>query len=344
MHWTIAAPWIDATNQATSRWIHDYVDTSAHEFEVIPRPSPMEDWHKQKSQLTSKAEWLVHWRHANQSIQQTRGGVITVFPQLAAAVALQKRVRRTPFPILAYLFNVGLVPGGWKRQVARQALTSIDRFVVHTTREQRLYSEWLGMPRERFEFVPLQSGEILCSDEEDTSEPFVLAMGSAHRDYPNFFRAIGKLGFKTIVIAAPRVMEGLDVPKNVEVVSGLTMQECFGYARRARLNVTPLMPNEQVTATGQVTIVNTMSLGKTLISSDCNGVRDYMSHDDTGWLIEPRSADAIADAIDLLWHDDALRNRLNARAKAYADDNFSDRSAGRNLTRILDQLAAEGRG
>ena len=149
-----------------------------------------------------------------------------------------------------------------------------------------------------------------------------------------------KLDLRTIVIAAPRVIEGLDVPDNVTVKSGLTMQECFAYTQRARLNITPLMPNENVTATGQVTIVNTMNMGKMLLSTDCNGVDDYISHNETGWLIKPNSADAIAEAVDLLWNDDALRNQLNAGAKEYAEQHFSDESAGRSLVKILDELEA----
>ena len=75
------------------------------------------------------------------------------------------------------------------------------------------------------------------------------------------------------------------------------------------------------------------------MSYRCNGVEDYIIHGETGWLVEPNSTESMLEAIDTLWHDAALRQRLGEAAQRYAQDYFSDQAAGRHLTRILNEVA-----
>ncbi|HZG40184.1 MAG TPA: glycosyltransferase, partial [Nodosilinea sp.] len=54
---------------------------------------------------------------------------------------------------------------------------------------------------------------------------------------------------------------------------------------------------------------------------------------------EPNSLESMTEAIDLLWHDDALRQKLGENARAYAQKHFSDPCAGRHLERILNKIS-----
>lgn len=318
-----------------------YVPGKRHQFRLIPRRDPLANlsWHNRSSRVTGYGEWFGYWNQSAEAWEAAQGGIITVFPQLAAIVGLRQRVARKRVPVVAWCFNVGACYPGVKQLLSRSALKDIDRFIVHSRREQVNCSQWLGLPLERFEFVPLQRAEIPVTYKEETTDPFILAMGSAHRDYPTLFEAVNKLGVRTVIVAGQHVLEGLTIPPQVEVRSGLTPQECYRLAQQARVNIVPLFNHE--TATGQVTIVEAMRMSRPVIATRCIGSEDYIKDGETGFLVEPSSVDDLVQAIDMLWNDHELRNRLGREAGRYAAENLSDEAVGAVLGRILDSVADE---
>jgi glycosyltransferase involved in cell wall biosynthesis len=339
MDWTIAAPFIHRQNIEHANWLEPYVPGTSHQLTLVPREKPLESWHDRKSKFTGIAEWMVYWRHSLEALETTQGGVITVFPQLAATIGIQKQLTRAfHVPVVAWLFNVGTCHSGLRQQISKASLQHIDRFVVHTHRERHIYSKWLNLPIDRFEFVPYQVPELPILYEEKTQQPFIAALGSAHRDFPTLFEAVEKLNIPTIVASGKRALEGLSIPANVQTPFGIQKAECLKLAQEARINVIPLTPNQQVTAAGQVTLVEAMRMGRAVIATRCLGIEDYVVEGETGLLIDPHSPEQLMQAIEQLWHDEGLRHRLGANAKQYADQNFSDQAAGRALGKVLDSI------
>jgi glycosyltransferase involved in cell wall biosynthesis len=239
-------------------------------------------------------------------------------------------------PVVAWCFNIGALVGGVKARLARIALSRINRFVVHSRRECDKYSDWLRIPRERFRFVHLQRPLIPLDCDEEKDGPFLLAMGSAHRDYATLFDAIRPLGIKTIVVTATHALNGLDVPACVEILSNLTSEECYRLAQRARVNVVPIA--NDTTASGQVTVVEAMCLGRPLIATRCVGTEDYIEHNVTGMLVKGQSVAELREAIMSLWGDAALRNDMANRAREFAATHFSDEAAAGSLVHVLDEV------
>jgi glycosyltransferase involved in cell wall biosynthesis len=341
MHWTVAAPWFHKSNLTHELWLTPYVKGSRHHFDIVPRSELLPNWHERKSAVTGFRDWLIYWQQGSDAIKGTRGGIITVFPQLPAAVGLQRRITGKRIPVVAWLFNVGTCSDGMRRWLAQASLNDIDRFIVHTRREREIYQEWLGIPKERFEFVPFHEKEIPVTFTENNTDPFITALGSAHRDFPTFFHAVEKLNLPTIVASGKRALEGLNIPFQVKTPFGISKADCLRLAQEARISVVPLLPNPKVTAAGQVTIVEAMAMGRAVIATRCHGAEDYIQHGETGLLVEPESVDDLMQAIKMLWNDPELRNRLGQAAQRYAKENFTCEAAAASLSRILDQVADE---
>ncbi len=344
MHWTVAAPWIHKSNLTKEFWLTPYVDSSRHQFEIVPRSEPLPSWHERKSAVTGFKDWLIYWQQGVDAVKATKGGIITVFPQLPAVIGMQRRISGKRFPIVAWLFNVGTCSDGMRRWFAQASLKDIDRFVVHTRREREIYQEWLGIPKERFEFVYFHEKEIPVTFQENNTEPFITALGSAHRDFSTLFEAVEKLNVPTIVACSQRALEGVSIPSQVQTLIGTSKENCLRLAQEARINVVPMLPNPKVTASGQVTIVEAMSMGRAVIATECNGAEDYIQHGKTGLLVKPQSVEDLVQAIEMLWNDSELRNRLGQAAQRYARENFSCEAAGASLTRILNEVANEAGG
>lgn len=168
---------------------------------------------------------------------------------------------------------------------ARRALSAVDRFVVHSRWECQVLSDWLKVPPERFQFVPLQRAPITLTETEETEHPFLLALGTAHRDYRTLFEAIEKLQLPTVVVAGHHALKGLHPPANVTIRSGPTPDECHRLAQQARATIVPLDPTP--TAAGQITVIESMRMGRPIVATQCPGTVDYLRHDETGLLVSP---------------------------------------------------------
>ena len=332
-NWVIAADFFAGPG---ARWLDDFISDARFSFTKVAPPVAAASWHSQRSRVTSLSVWLRHFRQARTALAQNPDGVVTCFPQLAMCAALIKRFGRRKPALIAYNYNLGALPGGWRQKLARLVAAQIDCFVVHSPQEQSRYAAYLGVDPERIIFAPLQRGKITLARAEDKDAPFVLAMGSAHRDYPTLIEAVDALGIPTTIVTRPDEVARLAHKEHVTFLSGLSQQDCMDLLARARLSVTPVANLE--TASGQVTFVNAMMLGVPVIATACPGTDGYIDDGRTGVLVPPFKADVLAREIERLWQDGAARDRLAAAARIDAQERFSDEVAAARLAAIMAQL------
>ncbi len=336
--WAVTAPFL---TDPSHRWISSFAETDRHDFVIVPKIGGEISWHSKKVARTGLGEWRDFARTSTAALRMAssvNGGVVTVFPQLAASAASRKKLRRLDVPLVAWFFNTNFGNDA-RTALARRTLDAVDRFVVHSSREIEAYAEELRLPAERFEFVPVQYGGTVQTDEEDTEDPFVFATGSGFRDYGTFFDAMALLPMKAKVVAGPRVLAGLTPPTNVEILEGLNRSDIHHLVRQARVNVIPM--HEGGLTGGIITFAETFRHGRGVVVSDRPGIDDYVHHDDNALIVPMRDATAMADAIDGMWNDEALRSRLAAGALHWATENATDQAAARSLVRVLDGVLAE---
>jgi glycosyltransferase involved in cell wall biosynthesis len=340
MLWSVAAPFFKAANLSQTRWIADFVASEQHQFRKIAIPSAAAgpSWHDRAGRATPLKIWHGYWKTARAALEGAEG-VITVFPPLAVTAALQRKLRRrSGVPIVAWCFNLGKLVGGLKQKAARFALRDVEIFVVHSSGEVPLIADYLGIPQERVRFVPLQRAPIAVVAEEEREAPFVVSMGSANRDYATLVEAARITGLPVTIVASPRSMEGLSLPENVSVLSGLSGADCRVLAQRARFSVVPLA--NVATASGQVTVIEAQRMARAVIATRSIGTVDYIDDGVTGIMVPPGDAQALAAKMQALWDDQATRTRIAKEGADFADRYLSDEAAGSALGEILDELAA----
>jgi glycosyltransferase involved in cell wall biosynthesis len=334
--WSVAAPFFYPG--AENRWIGDFVSSEHLEFRKVLRRPSRDNWHTRSRGVTGLNTWLDYWHQSEQAFPAS--GIVTLFPQLALTASVQKRLFRRQVPLLAWCFNLGHFPRGWKRAAARTALKGVDRFVVHSTGEIRKVSEFLDIAPNRVEFVPLQRAPIPVVASEELNSPFVVSMGSANRDYATFFKAAEISKLPCIVVASQRSVDGLAVPANVALKSGLEASECHRLVQRSRLSVVPLLDPE--IASGQVTVVDSMRMNRPVIATESVGTRDYVQSGSNGVLVPARDPEALAAAMLELWNSPSLREQYATNASSFAERSLSDQAAAGALVRIISHLAADG--
>lgn len=272
-------------------------------------------------------------QQAHTALAHESDGLISVFPQLAAAMSIVSQVRRDDRPIVSWFFNTTL-DTELRQRAARLVLSRIDRFVVHTTVEIEEYASQLGLPEDRFQFVPLQYGATIETESPGIDEPYVFTTGSGYRDYDTFFHAIEKLGYRTLVLAGPRALAGLTPPPNVEIIDSMSKEQIRRHVRHATVNVVPLR-TVGLTA-GLVTFVECLRHGRGVVSTARSGVEDYLIDGHNSLLALPGNAESLASRIEAVWTDPELRAKLDTNALAFGNAHCTDEAAARSLVEVLD--------
>lgn len=279
----------------------------------------------------------MHATDACDKARDNEAGIITAFPQLPVCVGICKRLSRTATSLVAYTFNFGALHSKHKRLLATSALKSVNKFIVHSSEEIINYSRYLNLPVSKFEFIPLAKPIMATTAIEDNDKPFILAMGSANRDYATLFSAIKKLGYPLTDVAPAHSLSGLDIPPSVNIKSNLSLSECSDLIQKSRLNIIPI--DNEYTASGQVvTLIEAMMFRKAVIATDSIGTRDYIINNKTGYLIRPKSVIDLTCMIDSLWNDEKTRNTVAEQAQEYVRNELSDETIAKRLIQILHNI------
>lgn len=336
MDWVVLSPFVKGTKPS---WLMPFIDERFHSTRQIPADYE----HDRSRAVSSSRQWLDYLRHGWQGFKQTFAkqptGIVTAFPQLAVIVALLKKLSgRKNLPLIAWCFNLAEPYGGMKGKLARFCLPSVDLFVVHSRAEIEIYSNWLRLPRERFVFVPLSAAPPTGDTwTEQSEEPYIVALGTANRDYALLVEAAGQLGYKTIIVAGPHATAHIAPPPCVSFRSGLTLAECHQLALHSRINVIPIADVDA--PSGQVTVIESMMRGVPLVATACAGTNDYIADGVDGMLVAAEDVPAMVNALRTVWNDAGLRRALSQAARQASLDKFSFPAAAARLTELMSQVA-----
>jgi len=91
-------------------------------------------------------------------------------------------------------------------------------------------------------------------------------------------------------------------------------------------------------------VIEAASMGKPSIGSNLGGVSELIVHNQTGLLVEPESASALANAILTLMDDEALAQQLGGNAYRMARERFDAKRNVLRIEQIYDAVLATPRG
>lgn len=90
-------------------------------------------------------------------------------------------------------------------------------------------------------------------------------------------------------------------------------------------------------------LIEAMAMARPVVASAVEGIPEVVRDGQTGYLVPPGDIDALAAALCRLLANRALARRLGAAGRASAEGSFSLARMAQDMTRIYDQLLADGR-
>lgn len=242
--------------------------------------------------------------------------LITANIQHALLYCLVKRLWRFRAPrimVLEARLDDPLPTVRWKvkRTLQRFAFQSVDLICVSARQEIDLYGERLGLAASKFEFVPWHTN-ILEPTLIPSDGGYVFSAGRTGRDWETFFGAVDGMPWKVVVVSSKALIRVNSLPQNVTAYFDIPYSEYLELLKNARVVIVPL--ESHVYSSGQVAFLEAMALGKPVIATDVVGTKDYIKDGNNGLLVPPYSETDIRHAIQRLFNDDALSDRIRRRA------------------------------
>lgn len=95
-----------------------------------------------------------------------------------------------------------------------------------------------------------------------------------------------------------------------EFIDRVPLGDLPGYYRSADISVVP-----SVYDNSPYTCLEAMACGRPVVGTAGGGTKEYLSHDESGFIVEPKDPRAIADAINKLIEDPSLRKQMAEKAR-----------------------------
>jgi len=120
-----------------------------------------------------------------------------------------------------------------------------------------------------------------------------------------------------------------------EFINRVPLNDLPGYYRSADICVVP-----SVYDNSPYTCLEAMSCGRPVVGTAGGGTKEYLSHDESGIIVEPKDPDAIAGALLKLIEDKELRDRMANNARERVLEHFQRKEIARQTTDLY-KLALE---
>lgn len=240
---------------------------------------------------------------------------------------------------LVFSFNFTGLPLGLERHALRRAFRRVDRFVVASRLEQRRYAAHFDLDPGRIDFLPwgVRPPDRATLGPPSVAGPYLCALGSQARDYATLARAMRQLPhLKLVLVATPASVAGLALPGNITLRTNIPRVEAHNLLAHSQGMVLPLA--DPLAACGHVTAVSAMQLGIPVVASRCEGLADYLVHEQSALLAEVGDAAGLAAAIARLHDDPALAQRLARAAQDFADQHCQEACVVQYFRRFLASL------
>ena len=272
------------------------------------------------------------------------------YRDLLAAAAMRLLARRTAVVISDATLEPGsraLGTNAAKRRlatgVARLLIRTIDSprvtWCVLSTAEVRRFPRTWGLHRGAVVFTAFTH----TLEREDFGQrgapgPWLFSGGDSLRDHDLLRRAVDGLGAEVRI--ASRGWAPSDSPAGI-TVRPTSHSEFIEWMAGSRAVV--LCLERSVRSTGQATYLNAMALGRPVLVTDSDGVRDHVEDGVTGVVMEPTVAGVRAAVADVL--DPQRREhyeRMGGRARAVARDQFGPAAYRARLLSVARDPAPRG--
>lgn len=207
--------------------------------------------------------------------------------------------------------------------VVRRALAAVDVLLFFSANQASVFEHELGVDPARLACVPFGIDQRFFTPAGESEQgDWILAVGRDHsRDHALLIEAVRGTGMR-LRLVGPSASELGALPPEVESISHLdhlAYREALSEAAVVAVpTIAPAYPS------GQTVVLEAMSMGRALVTTDSPAMRDYVTAGVNGELVPRGDADALRRVLRELLADRERRERLGSAGRQAVEANFTD--------------------
>ena len=220
-----------------------------------------------------------------------------------------------------------------------------DHYVIFSEAEKDLYATQLGIARERMHFVPLgdwAEGRLRTRKNASAMKgDFYFAGGRSNRDYVPLVEAFRTISANLVIVCSDSnwdELKDVSLPENVRVLCDVPVAAFDNYVRGAKAGIIPL--KRDMGSSGQSVALALMRNAKCVISTDAAGLREYVEHGVSGFLVGDVGRE-IAPLIEFLEANEGRAEAMGSAARERYEKHFSLTIAAEAFEHVLAEIHLE---
>src|SRR5437764_1336512 len=134
---------------------------------------------------------------------------------------------------------------------------------------------------------------------------------------------------------APRLVNEFGLNSRVDFTGRVPTAELVRHYNEAKLLVTSSLHEGF-----GLPLAEAMACGTPTVATDIGAYREIVEHGESGWLVPPGDARALAAAIRMMWNDASLRQRLSESGRRRIVEKFNWRKAAEETLDVYEEVVA----
>lgn len=203
----------------------------------------------------------------------------------------------------------------------------IDKFICFAKEECDYYSKLFSMNKNKFIFVPL--GESKVTDVPLSDEGYIFATGRSNRDYHFLIDVLEGTDYKLTIAC-----DTFHYNNNGNIV---VQNNCYGkhmLKLMARCHCVVIPLKDLTMSSGQLVVLQAMSLGKPVICTKSDGIKDYIEDNVTGLLIENKK-ELLLSALNYLYTNNEAYKFMSEKSYQSYCENFTEEAMFERITNVI---------
>lgn len=209
----------------------------------------------------------------------------------------------------------------------------IDVFVCTSQTFCDYCAEVFQEPKERFVFLPFGVNDFTKRVDMNlpATNDYILSLGRSNRDWDFLIQSFAETQYPLRIVCDELHRDNL--PDNIRIYNNVWGDESFEFIKNCRFMIIPIMDGK--IGSGETVLLQTMSFSKPIIITKPSCLADdYVTDGETGLVVSKKKDDMIA-AVEKLWNDQELYERLASNCRALYENKHSLLSYGKYVGNTL---------